>query len=377
MPKKSNTKRADGRICVQVYLGIVDGKRKYKTVYGQTQKEAEQKADEVKRRLGKGLDVTTKHSVSDWINYYLSAKEIETSTNQLKLIESRLKIWEHHIGRRSISEIKPIDIQTVIQEITKCNPYTGKPSSTKTVKDYLRTLHQVFDYAIDNLIIEFNPVDRVKVPKGKESYKRRALSKEERTRILEFEHRGQMAMVLLMLSGLRRGEATALLWEDIDLNNKTITVNKSYDFKSSSIKCPKNGKSRVIVIPDKLVEFLKKREDSDGLVIKSASGKPMTETAWKRLLESYLNDMNYHYGGFCDKQSKYSPKRSEMIIEPFTLHCLRHTFCTMLYESGIDVLVAKEQLGHSDVKTTLSIYTHLDQQHKLNDISKLNRLLDS
>ena len=48
MPKKSNQKRADGRIAVQVYLGVVDGKRKYKTVYGRTQKEADEKADELR-----------------------------------------------------------------------------------------------------------------------------------------------------------------------------------------------------------------------------------------------------------------------------------------------------------------------------------------
>ena len=58
MAKKSNSKRADGRIAVQVYIGMVDGKRKYKTVYGRTQKEADNKAKDLKAQRLKGLDLT-------------------------------------------------------------------------------------------------------------------------------------------------------------------------------------------------------------------------------------------------------------------------------------------------------------------------------
>ena len=64
-----------------------------------------------------------------------------------------------------------------------------------------------------------------------------------------------------------------------------------------------------------------------------------------------------------------------MVIEPWTYHCLRHTFCTMMYEAGVDVLVAKEQMGHSSVQITLAIYTHLSETHKANDIQKLDDML--
>ena len=103
----------------------------------------------------------------------------------------------------------------------------------------------------------------------------------------------------------------------------------------------------------------------------------MTESAWKRLLESYLTDMNIEYGTFIEKTSKFAPNKTTMSIEPFSYHCLRHTFCTMMYEAGIDVLVAQEQMGHSDPKTTLAIYTHLQKEHKVNNISQLNTYLKS
>ena len=58
-------------------------------------------------------------------------------------------------------------------------------------------------------------------------------------------------------------------------------------------------------------------------------------------------------------------------------HWLRHTFATMLYFAGVDILTAKEQLGHADIKTTLAIYTHLDKKHKRKEIDKLDVYLNT
>lgn len=109
----------------------------------------------------------------------------------------------------------------------------------------------------------------------------------------------------------------------------------------------------------------------------SSNGQRMTETAWKRLWESYMNDLNLTYGKAINKRNKFDPKGNIMTIEPFTPHCLRHTFCTIMYESGIDVLTAKEQMGHSDVKTTLSIYTHLDKNTRKRMLTKWTIILQA
>lgn len=102
----------------------------------------------------------------------------------------------------------------------------------------------------------------------------------------------------------------------------------------------------------------------------------MTADAWRKLWESYLCDLNVAYGFPNQDVSKHNPHGLPMMIEPFTMHCLRHTYCTMLYESGIDVLVAKELMGHADIKTTIAIYTHLSQQRKDRSIDLLNSFLD-
>jgi integrase len=83
------------------------------------------------------------------------------------------------------------------------------------------------------------------------------LNEEERNRVMEFEHRAKPSAMLMMLSGLRRGEATALQWNDIDFTNNKISVSKSYNFKTKEIKAPKNGKARVVSVPQILIDYLK------------------------------------------------------------------------------------------------------------------------
>lgn len=192
----------------------------------------------------------------------------------------------------------------------------------------------------------------------------------------EFKHRAQPSAMLMMYSGLRRGEATALTWNDIDLDKGIIKVTRSFNFKQKEFKNPKNGKSRSVIIPQVLVDYLKTLPRTSVYVLTSKSGKMMSDVAWKRLYESYMCDLNLEYGGFTEKHKKFEPRKVPMAIQPFTPHELRHTFCTMMYEAGVDVVVAKEQMGHSDVKTTLAIYTHLSAEHKQNDINKLNEYLN-
>ena len=102
-----------------------------------------------------------------------------------------------------------------------------------------------------------------------------------------------------------------------------------------------------------------------------------TKSGWRALWESYLMDLNIQYGHSVRNNgapvtSKYIRERVVLTIPPFTAHWLRHTFATMLYLAGVNVEVAKEQLGHSDIKTTLNIYTHLDKIYKIKNMNKLD-----
>lgn len=363
--------RSDGRYMERIYIGNDNGKTKYKYVYGNTAKEVEQKADEIKRLVKKGI-VTDKTTFAEFLKIYLATIEATKTADRYNTIKARLEVFAKYLGNKKLLDIKQNELQIAMNKITAINPYTGKPSSVKTMIDYRREILNLFENATDNNYIEKNPAKKLVIPKTAEKPKeRRMLTEQEREYIINFEHRGQLPMMIMMLSGLRKGELTALKWSDIDLDKKTISVTKSYDFKSHSLKPPKNGKSRLVSIPDKLVDYLRKQPNQGDFVIISAQGKMMTETAWKRLLESYLCDLNCHLQDI----NKFAPKPKEFVIEPFTYHCLRHTFCSLMYEADVDILTAQQQMGHSSPEITMQIYTHLGEAKKINSIDKLNAFL--
>ncbi len=367
-------KRSDGRYQTKVYDS---SSQKYKYIYAKSVAELKKKEAALRSQIEKGIDLASADDTfSQWLEKVKRVKQIELTENEYSTFCFRVNYFAENIGNLPLKSINQQLMQPLIDELFKANPTTRRPSSKRTIQRYISSASAVFEYAIENRSAEFNPCQYLKVPKKAKIEERRALSPMERTWIEETEHRAKPAAMLMMYSGLRRGEATALLWSDIDFVNATITVNKSYDFKNNCIKKPKtDAGTRIISVPEKLISYLKTLNKNSIYVLTSASGKMMTNDAWHSLWNSYICDLNLKYGTSINKHNKFDPKGNIITIYPFTPHCLRHTFCTIMYEAGIDVLTAQEQMGHSDAKTTLAIYTHLDKQHKKKNISKLDEYL--
>ena len=379
MPKKTNTRRSDGRIAVQVYIGSIDGKRKYKTVYGKTQKEAEQKAAELRAQLHRGVDlISTDRTFSFWAERFLKTKKNRVSVGWYRCLEQRLGHFTDRFGDAELSKIRLCDVQATLDDFAACNPYSGKPTSRKTMIEYASVIKQFFKFCAANRIIDRSPLeDLLTVPAGEPSKRRDALTVEQREWILNTPHRAQTAAMIMLYTGLRRGELTALSWSDVDLTAKTITVNKSYSYKAKSLKSTKTAAgTRIVPIPDVLADYLRELPKTSMLVFPNKDGSYMSDTSWQKLWDSYMRVLNRKYGNFIGAPAD-KRKALPMVIDTFTPHCLRHTYATMLYDAGVDVLTAKEFLGHSDIKTTLSIYTHLSAEKSQSDIGKLNQYLQS
>ena len=378
MPKY--TKRKDGRYQTKIYLGLDESnKKKYKYLYASSEKELRRLESELLSKLNKGIDiVTADDTYQQWLDRLKAVKETELTESEYDTFVARASYFSKKFGNTPLNEIGQQAVQPVINEVFKCNPTTHKPSAKRTVERYLSAASAVFEYAIENRAVDFNPCRYVKIPKAAKTSERRALTTEERKWVEEMPHRAQLPAMLMMYSGLRKGEVTALLWSDIDFKNHTITVSKSYDFKQGRIKSPKTASGvRVVTVPGKLIDYLKTQPKKGIYVVTTKSGRMMTLNAWKSLWESYMLELNFRYGKTTEKRERHDPRGQIMSIDPFTMHCLRHTFCTIMYEAGIDVLTAKEQMGHSDVKTTLAIYTHLDKVYKKKNISKPDEYLEN
>ena len=159
------------------------------------------------------------------------------------------------------------------------------------------------------------------------------------------------------------------MWGDIDLKKRTIKVNRTVEKNSNKFIIKETAKSdaslRTVHIPGILAEYLSSQKREGLYVCTNTKCEMHTESSWKRMWDSYLLDINLLHGDFSEymktPKSKYDPEGVPFVIPRITAHWLRHTFATMLYLAGVDVVTARDQMGHSDIKTTLDIYTHLDK----------------
>lgn len=376
-------KRADGRYARQIYLGTDEaGKRKYKTVYAATAKETDKLAAEYRAAIGRGLDVKSgPKTVKDLLDNLIAVKTAQGigaawCKNLGQYRDHLMPLWMYPAG-----DMRSADIQAVLGILGRSG------LSHKTLQGIAGTLSAAYRLAIPE-IVQYNPCERVVVPAGKPSQRREWLDDERQGWVRETPHRAQRAAMLMMYSGLRRGEATALTWADIDLDARTINVSKSWDFAACRVKPPKTAAGeRVVHIPRLLADFLRTERTVDQstlYVIHTATGGRMTDMAWRRLWDSYMTDLNAKYG-YNGEENKHAVREKDedgnergalpMVIRTFTPHELRHTFCTLLYLAGVDVLTARDQMGHASVQVTQEIYTHLDAKHKAQKMEALDGYL--
>lgn len=377
-------KRKDGRYQTTVYIGLVNGKKKFLAVYGKTQRECRQNAEELKTKVNKGLNVTSDNNTwNDWVNSWLNSYSSILKPRQLNDYKIYLKHFEA-FNKIPIKKLQVADFQNIINNLATNNPKTNKPTAKRSLIKYRSIASRIFEYAIENRVIEYNPVKYVKIPQNAPQKARRALTEEEQLWIEQFPHRAQLPAMIMLYSGLRLGECLALQWKDIDFNNKKIDIYKTLvmDKNPPVIKpgAKTEGSVRIVDIPSKLIDFLLPlRKGPFDYICLNTKGNLYNKTSWRKLWDSYISNLNYNYGDFSrfvkKPKSKYQPDKIPMVIDRFTAHYLRHTHATNLIDAGCDIMYVKEQLGHTDIKTTLGIYTHLSQRNiDINSI-KLDEML--
>lgn len=370
----ANKKRADGRYLSRVYLG--DGK--YKSVYARTQKELQEKVQAVKISLNKGIDLSAERDTfGEWAAQWLSLKYSEVSWGRYVSYKASIEHFDC-FSDTPIAKLRPIDFQGRFFQLE------NEGFAAATIDNCKSSVKQVCDLAVANRVLEYNPVTLAKIPRGAAKTTRRALTSDEIQWFIDTPHRAQTAAMVMLFAGLRRGEMMALRWDCVDLENKTITVKYSVETAEQGAVLKEGGKTdnaeRVIDIPQVLADFLKNTERKSDFVCPSAHNKMMNRDIWRRTWGSYLNVLNFKYGefpkGYKKPTSRFAPEKIPFVIPHITAHWLRHTFITMMYHAGVDVLTAKEQAGHSEISTTLDIYTHLDKTFKRKEMNKLDAYID-
>lgn len=345
MPKLK--KRPDGRYQGKVKIG--DGKYKY--VYGKSQTEVKKKIDEIRLQVAAGMDLTQNMTLSYWIDRWLARQEQRQTPEWHETCKARAEYWRAAIGDRNVSEIMPADLEDVLLELGKRNPTTGKPSSKKTLTEYKNIICRIFAEIAQNRAISYNPSLFLAVEKTAPKSHRTAISEAQIAAIEATPHKIRLACLIMIYAGLRLGEACALTWSDVNMDKKIINVNKSYCFKSRAVKPPKTeAGNRQVPIPPPLLAVLQ-AAPRDALLVCHNNGRPYTRCAWEYAAKTYGDALGF----------------------PVEAHCLRHTYCTILFEAGVDVLTAQRWMGHADASTTTNIYAHLRDLHARTNVEKLEK----
>ena len=194
----------------------------------------------------------------------------------------------------------------------------------------------------------------------------------------------------MLWAGLRKGEACALRWEDIDLEKGIIHVRRAWDPVHAVIKDTKTvAGQRDVPIFAKLREALESQRKSSGLVFKTADGGYHTYSSLERSVDGFIGCMervlnsvpNPEYTNVRTDiwQKRVALAGGEWKKFYFTPHDLRTTFATMCYDAKVDMHTTARWMGHTNVETTLGIYTKLTNERRIestNAMDKYSRSMD-
>ena len=354
----------------------------YKEFYGRTVKEVKEKIQEFESRnmYIKKSDIR-KQTFGEYLeNWFKNVRVYEVESSTYLRNEQTIN---YHIKDSSLYNAQMVNIDFELCQ-SLINKLSEKYSRSTISKVYV-ILNMCFNHALTKGHIGENPMMKVKMPKESSLVTKKKEAKwlssndvekivleAERVNTREFRIKGKVGervygvnayyVILIIYTGLRIGELMALTWNDIDLKNKTLSVNKSrakgkIDGKTILyIKDPKSESgTRIIPLSDRAIYALQKikecsSSDSDLVVSNTSSESNITRT---------INRMLFRAG--CE-------------TEKCGLHALRHTFGSLLLEKGIDLKTISYLLGHSDITVTANIYLHVTREQAVNSIEVLNKV---
>lgn len=371
-------KRKDGRYTVTV---MFKGKRQ--AIYGKTKKETLEKLtraiNEIQYAKIHNLQnySATTTTLSDW-----ATECVETYSKEYvrgSTYYSYKNIIKRHLGdlgNKRLADITNLMIQSHLLSLR--NITTGEKLSPKMLTNVRNFISLVFNYAIQNRILNYNPVQGVKLPR---QVKRTtpALTIEQQKRLettaRESERDLMFAVILDLYTGLRKGELLGLQWKDIDFEKGYISVTKQ--LTRHHCKDNTSHPSVLDIAPPKTDASIRKVYMIDALKLELLTYKEKM-IAWKEEQGFIHSEDDFLF--VSGKNTAIEPRRfyqyyKELLdvagIEDATFHTLRHTFATRCLESGIDIVTVSKILGHADSRITANTYSHLLPEYQKKEITKI------
>lgn len=359
-----------------VYLGVdpLTGKQK-RSSRGKfkTRREAELALARIKLDVANGTYQQERPETYQEV-YDLWVKQYEKTVEESTFVKTTGVFKNHILPSMGAYKIEKIHVDVCQKHVDE---WASKLKKFRMVKAYAA---KVLDFAIKRSYIQTNPFAHVDLPV---SASKKAIGADEdelenfytREQLIEFlacleresNYKAYSLFRLLAFSGMRKGEALALTWNDLNFTTNEVRINKALSRGKDNrlyVKSTKTGVARTIKMDDKTMTILKdwkKKQKLDYLLLGFNTMQP------KQLV--FNNEQNEYLQPTKTRkwimyvQNKYK-------LNTITTHGLRHTHCSLLFEAGASLKEVQDRLGHSDVQTTMNIYAHVTKKAKEEAILK-------
>ena len=318
-------------------------------------------------------------TVDTWFDYWIKNIVGDLAPNTLRNYRERYEFnIQPIIGGMLLSDVKPMHCKMVLNQMD--NDYAGS-----TIRQTYICMGTMLKSALMNDLIVRHPMNGVRYTKPVRAVNDiKYLTLEEQEKFMEVAKRSHnyYQYALLLETGLRTGELVGLTWDAIDWKKRTLTVNKTLEYRHKQgywrAGPPKTQQSyRTIPLTNKAYEILEKvyanvryRKEADTL---SQTLEYMDRRTGEKstLVMSDLVFINWRTGEPA-KNSSYDTHLyklcDEAKIKRFCMHALRHTYATRAIESGMQPKVLQKLLGHASIKTTMDRYVHVTEDSLLKAI---------
>ena len=396
--RKGEVQRASDKRYMYTYTDPL-GRRKF--IYANDLTQLREKEEKLLKDQLDGLDiyVAGKATLNETFDRYISTKyNLRESTRS-----SYLYTYDHYVrdtfGLKRIAEIKYSDVLQFYYHLLN-----QQGISLGTLDSVHCLLHPTFQLAVRDEIIRKNPTDGVMKEISRESGKNRgvrhALTIEQQRCFMEYianhpiyYHWWPMFTILLG-TGCRIGEALGLRWQDLDFENRIISINHSlvYYPANGSNKCvlrvslPKTDAGiRTIpmldIVKDAFEMLYEEQKENGfneteidgmtGFIFCNRFGSVPNPQTVNHTIKRIANNYN------ADEVVRAKKEHRDPIILPnFSCHHLRHTFCTRLCENETNLKVIQSIMGHKNIETTLDIYAEATEKKKQESFENLAAKFD-